>query len=47
MCVGANYTEAWDGAWGWSDAQCFRKYPALCMKAGEWRWQQLRNLAGL
>jgi hypothetical protein len=36
MCVGANYTEAYDGAWGWADTQCFRKFPALCMKAGEW-----------
>ena len=32
-CVGANYTEAWGGAWGWADANCFAKFPALCMTA--------------
>ncbi len=34
-CVGANYTEAWDGAWGWADAQCSQTFPALCMAACE------------
>ena len=33
-CVGANYTEAWDNAWGWADTNCYRKFPALCMAQG-------------
>jgi hypothetical protein len=29
-CAGANYTQAYDGAWGWSDAACDQQFPSLC-----------------
>jgi hypothetical protein len=29
-CVGANLTQVYDGAWGWSDTQCSQRWPALC-----------------
>ena len=36
LCAGANSTEAYDGAWGWSDEQCSMPAPSLC-KLREWR----------
>ncbi len=37
-CVGANLTQAWDGAWGWSDTQCSGKWPALCRIVPNRQW---------
>jgi hypothetical protein len=35
-CAGANYTEAWGGAWGWADTNCKVVYPFMCKRAGGW-----------
>ena len=35
ICAGANQTEAWDGAWGWSDTKCEAKFPFMCRKNRE------------
>ena len=29
-CAGANYSEAYDSAWGWSDTQCDKSYIFMC-----------------
>jgi hypothetical protein len=35
-CAGANHTQAWAGAWGWSDTKCDVSYPFLCRKNRGW-----------
>jgi hypothetical protein len=30
FCAGANFTEFFDGAWGWSDELCTLKAPFVC-----------------
>jgi hypothetical protein len=34
-CAGANYSQAWGGAWGWSDTKCDVAYPFMCRKNRE------------
>ena len=35
LCVGANYTEAYKGAWAWADTNCGDAYPYMCMNTRE------------
>jgi hypothetical protein len=35
-CAGANSSEAYNGAWGWSDEQCSLRAPFMCKTRG-WR----------
>jgi hypothetical protein len=30
FCCGANYTEAWNTSWGWSDFKCSRPSTYMC-----------------
>jgi hypothetical protein len=36
-CAAANYSEAYEGAWGWADSQCGVKLPYMCKILGGWR----------
>jgi hypothetical protein len=36
LCAGANRSEAYGGAWGWSDEQCGLRAPSVC-RIREWR----------
>jgi hypothetical protein len=33
MCVGANFSQAYDDAAGWADANCGMRYPIMCKLA--------------
>jgi hypothetical protein len=34
MCAGANATEAYEGLWGWADANCDLPMPYICELEG-------------
>ncbi len=36
-CGVANYTQEFDGAWGWSDTMCNETYVQICRIMREWR----------
>lgn len=36
LCAVANISQAYTGAWGWSDARCNISAPFLCRSLGEW-----------
>jgi hypothetical protein len=44
-CVGANMSESFDGAWGWSDTRCSQRWPALCrvVPPGQWYYTSPNN----
>ncbi len=35
LCVGANASQAFDGAWGWADAGCAQVAAYMCRRLGE------------
>lgn len=35
FCAGANATEAFEGLWGWADANCDLAFPFICEGPGE------------
>ena len=37
MCLMANYTQAYNGSFGWADANCNNKYIFMCRIMSEWR----------
>jgi hypothetical protein len=36
MCGGANATQAYEGLWGWADANCDLPMPYICELSGGW-----------
>jgi hypothetical protein len=36
MCTSGNFTQAFEGAAGWADANCGMKYPIMCRLARRW-----------
>jgi hypothetical protein len=36
-CAGANFTQTYGEAWGWSDAQCGGQAVFMCKLVGEWQ----------
>ncbi len=42
-CAVANASEAYGGAWGWSDTRCSGSYAFMCRAAGEERGRQAQG----
>jgi hypothetical protein len=44
-CASANYSESYDGAWGWADLGCYNNVSIMCKIKRGWQPDELLGVA--